>query len=209
MSNRRDARSRWRWWGKRVGIPLGVALLVVVSFWLGLSHTPSAPAPDWPTKMIEVPPRSAAEPVELEDFALPADTPVVGVAFAGRHRAYPVAVMSDSISHVMNDQIAGRPLTVAYCDRTNCARAFTTRNGQSAVDLAVGGWLNEGGVKDLIVRHGRSRYELKTGRPIDPDAPPFPFETVDVELTTWGSWRAAHPDTDVVSALRPTGRQSH
>lgn len=209
MTEHRDPRFPWIWWGKRVGIALGVALLVAGSFWFGQSAlTRSSFDPDWPTRMIEVPPRSADVPVAAADVGLSPEAAVLGVSFAGRHRAYPVSAMSDSISHVMNDQVGGQPLTVAYCDRTNCARAFTSRDGQSALDLAVGGWLNEGGVKDLIVRHGRSRYELTTGRAVTPDAPPFPFETVDVEQTTWGEWRAAHPDTDLVPALQPPERLS-
>ena len=168
MSERREVGSHWAYrWGKRVGLPFGAALLVGGSFWLGLSNLSLFPtkATEWPTKLIEVPPRSASEPVSAGDVVLSPNDLVVGVEFAGHHRAYPVAAMSHSSTHVMNDRMAGRPLTVAYCDRTNCARAFTTREGQSSIDLAVGGWWNEGGVSDLILRHGRYRYELKTARP--------------------------------------------
>ena len=209
MTERRDSPSRGTRWGKRVAIALGVSLLVAGSFWFGQSAPPPPSSePDWPTQMIEVPPRSAVEPVAAAAVGLSSEAAVLGVAFAGRHRAYPVSALSDSITHVINDQVGGRPLTVAYCDRTSCARAFTTRDGQSALDLAVGGWLNEGGVKDMLLRHGRSRYELTTGRAVTPDAPPFPFETVDVEQTTWGAWRAVHPDTDLVPALQPPKRLS-
>jgi hypothetical protein len=195
-------------WGKRVGVPVGVALLVLGSVWFGLSnlmHNPPAAEPHWPTKLVEVPARSAGASVSAKAAQLLPDAAVVGVSFAGKHRAYPVAVMSDSISHVMNDRIAGQPFAVVYCDRLRCARGFTSADRKASLDLAVGGWLNEGGVNDLLVRHGKHRYQLKTGKAVEANAPPFPFEAVEVELTTWGEWRAAHPDTDVVPRLLPSG----
>jgi hypothetical protein len=208
MSVSRAARLGWVLrWGKKVGVPIGIALLLIGSVWFGLNQYSEGPPggnSDWSTRLIEVPPGEAAEPVTTEAVDLSPDALIVGVSFAGKHRAYPAAAMSTSTSHVMNDRIAGRPFTVVYCDRTGCARGFTTADRKSSLDLAVGGWLNEGGVNDMLLRHGRHRYEAKTGQPVEANSPPFPFEVVEVELTTWGEWRAAHPDTDVVPALRPT-----
>jgi hypothetical protein len=201
---------RYRW-VRRVGLPAGVVFLVAAAGWLGMKsvssgrHTPS----DWDTKLIDVPPCVASKPVPAASAGLTPDAVVIGVSFAGVHRAYPVAVMSDSISHVINDRIAGRPLTVAYCDRTSCVRAFTARDGQPAINLAVGGWLNEGGVSDMLLRNGPHRYRLKTGEGLNPDAPPFPFEGVQAELTSWREWRAAHPDTELVRTFSPVNLVNH
>lgn len=209
MSESRDARLGWVLrWGKRVGPPVGIALLILGSIWFGLSNLPlgtPAAEPYWPTKLVEVPARTAGSPVSATAAELVPDATVIGVTFAGKHRAYPISAMSNSISHVMNDTIGGHPFAVVYCDRLRCARGFTAHDRKSSLDLAVGGWLNEGGVNDLLLRHGKHRYQLKTGKAVESDAPPFPFEGVEVELTTWGEWRAAHPDTDVVPRLLPTG----
>lgn len=206
MSERPQAGSR-RWYRvvRRVGLPVGLVVLVVGAGWLGLAATPhAAPAPsEWDTKLIDVPPQVASKPVAVDSPGVAPAAVVIGVSFAGKHRAYPVAAMSDSISHVINDNVGGQPLTVVYCDRTNCARAFTARDRKSPLELAVGGWLNEGGVSDLLLRNGKYRYLLKTREGYGPDAPPFPFEEVQVELTSWGEWRAAHPDSELVKDWLP------
>ena len=127
----------------------------------------------------------------------------MGVSVGQQHRAYAVAKMSDSTTHVINDFIDNTPVTVAYCDRTSCTRAFTASGRTSPLELSVGGWMNEGEVSDMLLRDGRHRYQMKTGQAWNPDTPPFPYENVAVVLTTWGEWRSAHPDTDLILGGRP------
>jgi hypothetical protein len=207
MTDRRDAVPNW-WhrWGRRAAVPLGLAAVVGVAFWAGLAsfsgvHTTGES--EWATKILDVPPVEAKKPVPAKTATLPYDAVVLAVSVGGKHRAYPVAAMSTSINHVINDRINNRPVTVVYCDRTQCVRAFTAAEGQPPLGLAVGGWLNEGGVKDMLVRNGSHRYQLKSGQGTDPDAPPFPFASVNAELTTWGPWLAAHPDGELVQEWQP------
>lgn len=197
--------SRWNRWG-RVAVPVGLAVLIGGSIWFGvasMSGVTSDPPDDWATKMIEVPPLVAAKPVPAATAGLSPSESVIGVSIGGKHRAYPISAMSRSASHVVNDRVGDHPLTVVYCDRTKCVRGFTAKGQQSPLDLAVGGWLNEGGVQDMLLRHGKHRYQLKSEQAVDPAAPPFPFQSVQAELTTWGKWREAHPDAELVQEWRP------
>src|SRR5262249_42944941 len=56
-------------------------------------------------------------------------------------------------------------------------------------------------------------YYQSTTRPLSADAAPFPFQQLPIVQTTWGKWRASHPDTtlfvgdhtDVVISTPPVG----
>jgi hypothetical protein len=112
---------------------------------------------------------------------------------AGRHRAYVVSALTAVHKHVVNDLLGGVPVAVAYCDRTDCAAAYTGA-GADPLKVSVGGWTESDG---MLVKVGKHRYTQRTGRPVSPGAPGFPYQVVEVEKTTWAEWRAAHPDTDV------------
>lgn len=207
MADSRDAAPNW-WsqWGRRVAIPLGLVAVIGVAFWMGLasfSGVQTTSENEWATKVLDVPPVEAGKPIPAKTASLPYDAAVLAVSVGGKHRAYPVASMSTSINHVVNDRINNRPIAVVYCDRTQCVRAFAASEGQPQLGLAVGGWLNDGETKDMLVRNGTHRYQLKTGQATDPNAPPFPFESVNADLTTWGKWRDAHPDGELVQDWKP------
>ena len=155
-------------------------------------------APDDPDLVLIDPPvveAATARPARMARVR--PDARVIGVTVGGRHRAYVVAALSAVRRHVVNDLIGGVPLTVAYCDRTDCATAYTAADRANRLDLAVGGWAETDADAGMLVRAGQYRYRQTSGRSIDPDAPAFPFAGVVVEKTTWAEWRAAHPDTDV------------
>jgi hypothetical protein len=121
---------------------------------------------------------------------------VVGVSAGGRHRAYRLAALAPIRGHVVNDVLAGRPVTVTYCDRVECVRVFTGPPGPP-LDVAGAGWDNREGRRGLVLRVGSTLYRQDTGGPAeDAPVPPFPHAAAEYERTTWGRWRQAHPDTD-------------
>lgn len=207
MTDRQDAAPNW-WhrWGRRVAVPLGLAAVIGGAFWAGLASfagVQTTGESEWATKILDVPPVEAGKPVPAKTASLPYDAAVLAVSVGGKHRAYPVAAMSTSINHVVNDRINNCPVAVVYCDRTQCVRAFAAAEGQPLLGLAVGGWMNEADAKDMVLRNGSHRYLLKTGQAVDPHAPPFPYESVSAELTTWGKWRDAHPGGELVQDWKP------
>jgi hypothetical protein len=126
------------------------------------------------------------------------DEPVFGVSVAGKHRAYRVRALREyPMVHVVNDRLGDRPVTIAHCDRTGCTAVLQGNEGGPLLNLAFGGWYRG----QMYVRANEDHvYCLNGLRSVDPAAPPFPFEQVSFERTTWGAWRQAHPDTDVYVA---------
>src|SRR5262249_62420187 len=56
--------------------------------------------------------------VPADAASVPDDAVVIGVEAGGRHRAYLLEALYPSASHVINDLVGGKPITVAYCDMT-------------------------------------------------------------------------------------------
>jgi hypothetical protein len=154
-----------------------------------------------PVPMAEFPPSASLvlpgvrEPpaVPAPDARLADDEPVIGVRVRGRPRAYKVRALYGPHRHVVNDVVRGTPVTVTHCDADGCTRVYTGPGGDP-LDVGVGGFI--GG----LILHARGRfYYQETGRAYDPDGgpPAIPYDPLPFEETNWGTWRAAHPDTDV------------
>lgn len=122
----------------------------------------------------------ASEAVPNEDME------VLGVTVEGHARAYSVQALSRGpTSHVVNDVIAGIPVSVTFCDMTHCARVFTKSGSSAALDLAVGG-LRQG--KMVLLVDGREFVQDDDGIPLD---------DVPHEQMTWTEWKTTHPDSEV------------
>jgi hypothetical protein len=93
-------------------------------------------------------------------------------------------------NHVVNDMIQGQPVSVTYCNRTGCVRAFT-QDSSEPLDIGVGGY-HEG----LLLNVGDELYRQKTGVAMSGDKE-LPFSILPHEMTTWGSWRMNHLDTEI------------
>lgn len=127
---------------------------------------------------------------------LPDHEEVLGVEILGHARAYRVHTLANPTHHVINDLIEDQPVSMTYCDMSDCARGFLGDAGTSPLDLGVGGiWRN-----GLVLRiHGRY-YAQNTGENPDPSAArpgSWPLTTLPITRTTWAAWKTAHPDTDV------------
>lgn len=131
----------------------------------------------------------------MEDVNLPDNAPIIGIEVAGRARAYLLRAMSlKPERHVINDLLGDRPISVTYCDRTNCARVFTSADKGAALNLDVGGWIGD----SLAVQINGINYEQKTGKNLTtPGGAPLPYADCPFVQTTWGAWRSVHPQSDV------------
>lgn len=123
---------------------------------------------------------------------------VIGVVVEGRPRAYVVQALSYPRTHVVDDVVAGRPVTVTYCDIKDCTRVFTG-DGDGPLDVGVGGY-DDG----LLLRTNGRRYRQDSGEAME-TVEPLPFPEMGFVRTTWKEWRDAHPDTDVVGATPLSG----
>jgi Protein of unknown function (DUF3179) len=148
----------------------------------------------WPG--VALPAVVPAAAAELAD-----DEPVIGVVVRGKPRAYRVKALASSTGHVVNDLLAGAPVTVTHCDRTGCTRVFGG-DGTEALAVMTGGY--SGG---LLLRVGGRFYHQVDGRPLDdPAGAALPYQAVEFRQVPWKEWRAAHPDTDVYVGEPPVSR---
>ena len=118
---------------------------------------------------------------------------VVGVAISGGRGPTLRAMGGAPQNHVINDLVAGVPLTVTLCDLGRCVRVFT-HTGSEPLDISVAGMRND----DMMLKVEGRLFSQKSGQSLDPEhSDSFPFDEAAYELTTWEKWREAHPDTDV------------
>lgn len=128
--------------------------------------------------------------VESAEFAAiePLES-VIGVSVGGRHRAYLLSCLSQVGSHIVNDLVGGRPLTVTYCARRDLARLFVGAEGSGPLTLGVAGWIG-------TLPTGRMALEID-GRVLPQDSPEIGLEELHFQRMPWEKWRSLHPDTDV------------
>lgn len=152
-----------------------------------------APGPSWWPNGTEpiVRPRTVA----AAESGLKPDETVIGVEVNGRARAYRLAAMRDRGGHLINDVIGGVPVSVAYCNLTDCVRVYTGSAGSGPLDVKVSGLYNT----EMVIEVNGVRYFHDSGQPLDPEQAdtPFPYPTLPPERLTWGDWVGRRPDTDV------------
>ncbi len=158
----------------------------------------------------------ATRPARDAGFA--PDELVIGVVAAGKARAYRVLAMEGRSRHLVNDMIAGVPVSIAYCDVTGCARAYTGTPGTAPLAIRVAGLLDD----QMVLDAGGILFFQGSGEPVDPallstshnpiavayahragggtpGKPPalgLPFSPLEPSVMPWKSWLALHPDTD-------------
>jgi hypothetical protein len=126
--------------------------------------------------------------------ALDDDTPVIGVYAAGHARAYLLEAFTHGPgSHLVNDVLGGVPISVTHCDISGCTRVFTDAASGQPLELMIGGFKGS----QLVMKVGKQLYFHQKSEPVDKNAEAFPYREYPVDLTAWGEWRHAHPDSDV------------
>jgi len=138
---------------------------------------------------VRTPPAVAAEVAGLDD-----SEEVVGVVVNGVARAYRLGDLRDPRRHVVNDLVGDAPVSVAYCDRTDCIRTYTGP-GAEPLRVRIAG-LRAGG---LVVQLDGVYYDHRSGQVVEgtPGAASLPHDQLPWSRTTWGRWRREHPATDV------------
>jgi Protein of unknown function (DUF3179) len=163
--------------------------------------------------------------VAAQDAGLPPDEMVIGVMVGGKARAYRLEAMEGRSKHLVNDLVAGVPVSVAYCNVTGCVRGYTGPPGPAPLDLAVAGLLND----EMVLNAGGSLYFQGSGKLVDPallesshnpiavahahnarktltanqGTSGIPYDTLTPVLTTWQAWVEQHPDSDIYTGIRP------
>ena len=147
-------------------------------------------------------------PVTEVDFLVDTE-PVVAIEVNGEVRAYPIQIL---IWHeIVNDRVGGIPVTITYCPLCNSALAYertvtTQRNGTPDSELIL-----DFGTSGLLLNSSLVMYDRQTETlwsHFTADAVHgllvgSRLTTLPVAITSWATWRVAHPDGLVLS--RETG----
>ena len=122
------------------------------------------------------------EMLPSRDIDLPADKRVIVIEVGGQYFAYPLSFMNGIGEHIVNDCFHGTPISVIYCDLTDCVRVLTKVENDQPLRVHQNGF--SGGELDL-------RFEDFTYR-LSQDT--IPLERYPFEIVNWSSWCAKHPD---------------
>jgi hypothetical protein len=146
---------------------------------------------------------SAADARWLKD-----DDVVFGIGVNGEFRAYPRRIME--VREMVNDTLGGRQLGIPYCTLCGAAQAYFTDEVPEGVARPV---LRTSG---LLIRSNKVMYDINTFSVFDTfkgNAVTGPLAEKGITLrqtsvvtTTWGEWKAAHPETTVLVEALALGR---
>src|SRR5439155_127862 len=100
-------------------------------------------------------------------------------------RAYLLESLFPVELHVVNDMLGGVPVTITYCDQTDCLRVFTDPVGKQPLDMGVGGWVDDEDRGTFVLRVGTMLFRQNTGRPVGEIPGQIPYPQADFVRKTW------------------------
>ncbi|RDZ55536.1 hypothetical protein DEQ92_00600 [Haloferax sp. Atlit-6N] len=120
---------------------------------------------------------------------------VVGVELDGVARAYPLAVLN--WHEIVNDDFDGRPVVVTYCPLCGSAVVADRLAGGEPTYFGVSGLL---WMSDLVMYDDRtnSLWSQVLATAIRGELTGETLSLLPSTISTWGEWRAAHPETEVL-----------
>ncbi len=137
----------------------------------------------------------------------PDDRFVFGVVVDGEARAYPKHQME--VHEMVNDTLGGRRIGIPYCTLCGSAQAYFTDAvpGFGTLELRTSGLLSRSN-KVMFDLTTWSVFDTFTGRAVSGPLREagVVLEMITVRTTTWGDWKATHPDTTIVAPDGGIGR---
>ncbi|WP_058827843.1 DUF3179 domain-containing protein [Haloferax sp. Q22] len=120
---------------------------------------------------------------------------VVGVELDGVARAYPLAILN--WHEIVNDDFDGRPVVVTYCPLCGSAVVADRLAGGEPTYFGVSGLL---WMSDLVMYDDRtnSLWSQVLATAIRGELTGETLSLLPSTISTWGEWRAAHPETEVL-----------
>ena len=126
--------------------------------------------------------------------------PVITVAIGDDARAYPLRVL---IWHeIVNDELAGTPISVTYCPLCNSAVVFDRRVADKLLDFGTTGKLRK---SDLVMydRQTESWWQQFTGEAIVGELTGTTLKTIPARLEAYSLFRERHPNGNVLVPNNP------
>jgi hypothetical protein len=177
--------------------------------WSGFAESkrPRVDADGLYVRRVQVELKPAPSPVRASETWLPDNARVIGVVAGSHERAYAINTFSNVSQHVVNDVIENTAVTVTHCPSSGCTRVFAVENRDVPLAMQVAGWVGKRGLEPdrdsvMLLRLDDTEYFQDTRESLDGERS-LPYAEAQFEETTWGEWRTAHPDTDVIAAPKP------
>ncbi|WP_417519866.1 DUF3179 domain-containing protein [Minwuia sp.] len=125
---------------------------------------------------------------------------VFGVSINGDARAYPLRIMG--WHEMFNDVVGGQPVALAYCTLCGSGILYDTAvEGREAPFVFGSSGLLYRSNKLMYDQQTRSLWNQFTGEPVTGELAfsGIRLKTLPVAVTSWVDWRAANPQTRVLS----------
>lgn len=117
---------------------------------------------------------------------------VIGYAHEDEARAYPQRILV--LHEIVNDRVGGLNVAITYCPLTATAQGF--KRGDTTLGVS-GQLLNSNLV--MFDRETRSFFSQIAATGLSGQHRGRTLDEVNLIWTTWERWRAAHPETEVLS----------
>ena len=125
---------------------------------------------------------------------------VLGLTRNGEAKAYPIAILN--WHEIVNDRFGQEPVAITYCPLCGTGVAFEARVAGRQRDFGVSGLLYNSDVL-LYDRQSESLWSQIARQAVSGPLKGAKLTPIPLDHTSWGDWRARHPDTRVLS--RETG----
>jgi Protein of unknown function (DUF3179) len=156
------------------------------------------------------PPRDGIPPVDRPKFEsvgqadswLQAREPVIYLEVGGEARAYPLQIMT--WHEIVNDEVAGTPVSVTFCPLCNTAIVFDRRLDDRVLDFGTTGNLR---LSDLVMwdRQTESWWQQASGESLVGELAGARLTMLPAATIAWSEFKAQRPTGQVLS--RDTGHQ--
>ncbi len=124
---------------------------------------------------------------------------VIGIEVNGDARAYPIRLLS--LHEIVNDTIGGQPVAVTWCPLCFSAIVFDRVIGEREYTFGVSGMLYN---NNLVMYDHQSNtlWSQLLGQGIRGGQRGETLRLFSSLMTSWAGWKAAYPETRVLSAER-------
>ena len=146
-----------------------------------------------------IPPLKDPETISIAQAAYLNDSDVVfGVSFGGKSRAYPKRILA--WHEMVKDNVGGLSINGVYCTLCGSMIVYETHFEGKHYELGTSGFLYRSN-KLMYDHETKSMWSTLKGKPVVGPlvGKGIKLKSRHVVTTTWGQWKADHPDTDVLS----------
>jgi len=124
------------------------------------------------------------------------DDRILAIDYQGVQRAYPIRILN--WHEIVNDRIKGQSVVVSYCPLCGTGLVYSGRIQGKDYQFGVSGLLYNSDVL-MYDRQSESLWSQILAKAVTGSLKGTKLTTLPVEHTTWGKWRKAHPNTQVLS----------